>query len=31
MIFVDDDFLGGFQDIMALHQKGELAAKLNGG
>ena len=28
MIFVGDEFLGGFQEVLALHSRGELVPKL---
>lgn len=29
-IFIDDELIGGFDDLMALHRKGELVGKLAG-
>lgn len=30
MIFIGDEFVGGYDDIADLHQRGELTAKLSG-
>lgn len=29
MIFIGDEFVGGFQELAALHSKGELESKVN--
>ncbi len=28
MIFIGDEFVGGYDDVVALHQRGELVAKI---